>query len=124
MAAASSLYAAGPSFVLMPFNATGDAAVSSLSSVAHRWHMPADTNSNAGLGGGLAWVLEPDFCERIISRFPEESVAGGLNLFQFVTCTEVAEAIARGFATWEKNHKHITFRNLDAAQRRGVLRGA
>ena len=82
-------------FVVMPFNATGEIAAGDLrglSNVAHRWHLPADSASNQGLGGGLGWVLESEFCEGIISRFPEESVVGGFNLMRFVTCVEIVEA--------------------------------
>ena len=64
--------------VVMPFNATGAIAAGDLrglSNVAHRWHLPADSASNQGLGGGLGWVLESEFCEGIISRFPEEGEA-------------------------------------------------
>ena len=46
-------------FVVMPFNATGEIAAGDLrglSNVAHRWHLPADSASNQGLGGGLGWV--------------------------------------------------------------------
>ena len=102
-------------FVVMPFNATGEIAAGDLrglSNVAHRWHLPADSASNQGLGGGLGWVLESEFCEGIISRFPEESVVGGFNLMRFVTCVEIVEAIARGFEVWAADHKDVFFRNL------------
>ena len=105
----------GFGFVVMPFNATGEIAAGDLrglSNVAHRWHLPADSASNQGLGGGLGWVLESEFCEGIISRFPEESVVGGFNLMRFVTCVEIVEAIARGFEVWAADHKDVHFRDL------------
>ena len=100
----------GFGFVVMPFNATGEIAAGDLrglSNVAQRWHLPADSASNQGLGGGLGWVLESEFCEGIISRFPEESVVGGFNLMRFVTCVEIVEAIARGFEVWAADHKDV-----------------
>ena len=57
--------------------------------------------SNHGIGGGISWVLDPKFCEQLLPRFPEESVAGGLNIIQFVTCTDIEDAFSRGFATFK-----------------------
>ena len=94
-------------YVLMPFNATGslsNAELSELSGRAWRWTMPEDAFSTEGLGGGLAWVLDPKFCETIIAQFPEESVMAYFNLYTFVSCTDIHDAFMRGFDTWAANH--------------------
>jgi hypothetical protein len=103
-------------FVLMPANATGRTAgdLTKLTRFAYRWTMPEDTASNEGLGGGLSWVLDPSFCDKMLSRFPEGH-ASWVGI-QFVTCNDILDAFARGFATWEANHKHVQFRDIgDAA---------
>ena len=67
------------SFVLMGENLTTVAGQAThLPGRAHRWTLPAASSSDEGLGGGIAWVLDPNFCEQIISQFPEESVVRGV----------------------------------------------
>ena len=31
-----------------------------------RWSLPADSRSYEGLGGGIAWALDPAFCEQLL----------------------------------------------------------
>jgi hypothetical protein len=100
-------------FVLMPANATGRAAgdLTLLNRYVYRWSMPVDTGSNEGLGGGLSWVLDPSFCEQMLPQFPEGAKSSWMG-YDFVTCNDILVALARGFATWEANHKHIQFRDV------------
>ena len=66
-------------FVLMGENLTTvDGKPVHLPGRAYRWSIPANTISDEGLGGGIAWVMDPRFCDDIIGRFPEESVVRGL----------------------------------------------
>ena len=48
-------------FVLTPANVTS----LGLASGARRWHTPADASSHDGLGGGIAFIVEPTFCVRV-----------------------------------------------------------
>ena len=100
-------------FVLMPANATKRAAgdLTLLNRYVYRWSMPVDSGSNEGLGGGLSWVLDPDFCEQMLPQFPEGAKSSWVG-YSFVTCNDILVALARGFATWEANHKHIQFRDV------------
>ena len=102
-----------PAFVLMPANVTGrvNGDLSRLTNFAFRWDTPEQSSLNGGLGGGISWVLDPAFCDAMLPRFPEESVAGGFT-GRFVSCTDIKDAFARGFATWSANHKHVRFRNV------------
>ena len=100
-------------FVLMPANATRRTAddLTLLNRYVYRWSMPVDTGSNEGLGGGLSWVLDPKFCEQMLPQFPEGAKSSWVG-YSFVTCNDILVALARGFATWEANHKHIQFRDV------------
>ena len=104
-------------YVLSPNNVTGglwqDLTV--LSSKALRWHMPAASEDNLGLGGGIQWVLDPLFCERLIPSFPEDTVAGILDVMQWVTCTDLLDALQRGLATWSANNKALTFNDITSS---------
>ena len=38
-----------------------------------RWSLPADSRSYEGLGGGIAWALDPAFCEQLLPSFHEDA---------------------------------------------------
>ena len=40
-----------------------------------RWSLPADSRSYEGLGGGIAWALDPAFCEQLLSRLVASDAA-------------------------------------------------
>ena len=88
-----------------------------LPTMAARWHVPTSVESTEGLGGGLAWVLDDDFCAQMISRFPERSFVRGLELpaISFVSCEEIKAAIQRGFDTWSANHRLISFTDISTS---------
>ena len=102
-----------PAFVLMPANVTsrtqGD--LSRLTDFAYRWDTPEQSGHNGGLGGGISWVLDPSFCDSMLPHFPEEVVTGGFS-GSFISCNDIKDAFARGFATWSANHKHVRFRDV------------
>ena len=95
-------------------NGVDSHAPAGLPGTAHRWSMPADTGSSAGLAGGLAWVMDDAFCDNILGRFPERDLLSFVELpgLQFVSCDDVRDAILRGFATWTANHRLISFTNI------------
>ena len=104
-------------FVLQGTN--GNEAVQSLPAGAFRWSVPSGAHSRAGLGGGLDWVLADDFCNQMLGQFAERDLVRFANYFrvdipwaQFVHCTDIRDAISRGFATWTANHRLITFNEL------------
>jgi len=100
-------------YVLMPINITSLVdSLQELPQEAYRWDVPAESSDNSGLGGGIQWYLNPAFCDEMIQQFPEESVAGYLNVMPFVTCTDILDAIQRGFETWEANHKSLRFTDV------------
>lgn len=81
---------------------------------AFRWSLPDGAADSEGLGGGLGWVLASDFCESILGRFPERDLVYGLSswAFQFVHCSDLRDALERGFQTWSANHRLISFSDL------------
>lgn len=89
-------------------------APSSLPGRAFRWTVPADAGASAGLGGGLSWVLDSAFCDDMLGRFPERDLFYGLELpwVQFVHCSDVRDAVHRGFATWSANHRLVSFSDV------------
>ena len=80
-----------------------------LTKKAYRWTSPEDSTSDRGLGSGIQYVMSSDFCEKILPKFPEESVAAFLHVTKFVRCQDIMDAIVRGLATWEQNHPTISF---------------
>ena len=101
-------------FVLQGVNAT-KVGLASLPGTAQRWRAPSASSDLAGLGGGLAWVLDDKFCDEIMPHFPEKSVVSGiswLNVADFVTCDDLKAAILRGFSTWTENHRRVSFDDI------------
>ena len=49
-----------------------------------RWDWPADSTSNSGLGGGLDFAIDIDFCDHVLPKFKEEKDTVGL--YSFVNC--------------------------------------
>ena len=75
-----------------------------------RWPLPTASDSLAGFGGGLAWIESLGFCEALASNFGSEAVDYfGVQLFSFVSCEEIRDALVRGFATWASNHARLSF---------------
>jgi hypothetical protein len=82
---------------------------------AYRWHVPALTSSFEGLGGGIGWVVDEGFCDGLIGRFPERDLIPGIvlpSVLQFVHCSDLRNALQRGFATWSDNHPLLSFTDL------------
>ena len=100
------------SFVLTGQNSSLGSA--SLPGNGVRWTMPLSTTSTEGLGGGIAWVLDPSFCQQMLPRFPERTLLRGIELpaFDFIGCAEIQAAMLRGFSTWEENHPAISFSDI------------
>ena len=82
------------------------------------WTLPSDPTDSAGLGGGITYAIEPGFCERILTRFREQSRGTWAKVFNlgvtFVDCRSIADAIARAFATWASNHAFVNFKDVSA----------
>ena len=88
-------------FVLTPPNVTS----LGLASGARRWNVPADASSHEGLGGGIAFVIESTFCDRLLPRMAEPADCHALNA-----------AVYRAFNSWSANHPTIlSFHNLTAS---------
>ena len=61
-----------------------------------RWSLPADSRSYEGLGGGIAWALDPAFCEQLLPSFHEDAPTS--RYYRFVDCDEIKDRAA-AFAT-------------------------
>jgi len=40
-----------------------------------------DSSSLEGLGGGIAWTMTPNFCEKILPQFREDTILSTLGAF-------------------------------------------
>ena len=89
------------------------------------WSLPADFDDHSGLGGGIAYAIEPDFCERLLPKFREQTQSTWgkvVNLgVTFVDCEEIADALARAFTTWASNHHLIHFKDVTSICTAGGL---
>ena len=71
----------------------------------HRvWDQPADTLSQAGLGGGLTYAFDPQLCGKILPLFSED-IAG----IEFIDCASIRAAWGRALATWAVHHPKLSF---------------
>ena len=82
------------------------------------WSLPVAADDESGLGGGIAYVIEPGFCQRLLGRFREHSTSTWATVFnlgvEFVDCSSIEDAISRAFTTWAANHKLIGFKDVTA----------
>ena len=59
-----------------------------------------------GLGGGLAYATQGDFCATLLPRFTSE------RMFDLVDCEALLSAVELGFETWSANHRFIQFHDM------------
>ena len=78
---------------------------------------PPEEVTTKGLNGGLTYAIHPQFCERMLPRFPEEDFESIENIFgfSFLDCDRIRKAIAEAFNTWAINHKYLHFEDVTAA---------
>ena len=72
-----------------------------------RWTTPESNTDPSGLGKGIAYVIEEDFCEKMIPSFRDCSGSDC-----WVNCHEINGAILRAFANYEANHALLRFVNV------------
>ena len=64
----------------------------------YRWQFPQQSTALDGLGGGITWAVQGNFCEQLLPTFGSE------RQFNLVDCEAIMDTIVRGFATWSANH--------------------
>lgn len=77
-----------------------------------RWSLPADSRSYEGLGGGIAWALDPAFCEQLLPSFHEDAPTS--RYYRFVDCDEIKDAFVRAMSTWAANHDFLNFKDVSS----------
>ncbi len=79
--------------------------------VRFAWSLPPDARSSSGLGGGIAYALDPSLCEQLLPQFREESASMRWAYFGmvFVSCDAIFDTVHRAFGTWASNHAQIRF---------------
>jgi len=75
------------------------------------WPMPTEPLSDTGLGGGLAFAIDPQMCDRLLPQFKEDDNLQ-VSVIRFVTCEDINDAIERAMTTWSNNHPYIKFYNV------------
>ena len=75
--------------------------------LGYTWKVPSDPTSKDGLGGGITWAWDPNFCDQIMPRFREDFF-----FVPFVTCSMIKAAMGRGFASWASNHAMLSFTDV------------
>eukprot|EP00900_Chrysochromulina_parva_P007250 jgi/Chrpa1/16526/Chrysochromulina_OHIO_Genome00007661-RA len=106
------LPAAAHDFVLTGANSSSHLGqLRSLPGTSFRWTVPAEQANTDGLGGGLFWALDPQFCEKMLTKFPERNIFLGVDFLDvdFLNCDDIKAALLRGFATWSDNHRLLNF---------------
>ena len=89
----------------------------------YAWPISDHPLGDEGLSGGLAFAIDPAFCARLRPVFREDRPGdGSLNLYRFITCADINDALARAMTTWSSNHPYVKFYNVSdecAAEGRG-----
>jgi len=118
-----SRYGATPKDIADQFrgNLTG---VSPYSQLGYIWHMPADSQALAGLGGGIAWAWDDRLCDMLLPPM-DGRIGGTPQLFKedfvfvdFVSCHDLRAAMHRAFSSWSDNHRFISFIDVTEECRR------
>jgi hypothetical protein len=77
------------------------------------WSMPANATDDSGLGGGIAFAIDPSFCSTVRPFFREDKQGDvAFKPFTWVTCEEINDALARAMSTWSANHPYIKWYNV------------
>jgi len=77
------------------------------------WSISDDPLSNEGLSGGIAFAVDPNFCAKMRPVFREDRPGdGSINFYEYITCEEINDALARAMSTWALNHPYIDFYNV------------
>lgn len=71
------------------------------------WRIPEEPTSHDGLGGGITWAWDPNFCRQILPMFQEDFF-----FVPFVTCSMIKAAMGRGFASWSTNSARLSFTDV------------
>ena len=77
---------------------------------SYLWTTPADPLSTEGLGGGITYAVDAQFCDKIIPQFREGSNLD--KMFGFITCKLLRAALNRAFSTWSDNSPAISFYDI------------
>jgi hypothetical protein len=88
-------------------NTTAPTTVPAQQLLGYMWNLPADATSKEGLGGGITWAWDPNFCSQILNKFDEDFF-----FVPFVTCSMLKAAVGRGFQSWSSNSVHISFTDV------------
>ncbi|KAJ1637559.1 hypothetical protein T492DRAFT_950653 [Pavlovales sp. CCMP2436] len=76
------------------------------------WPLPEDVLDDTGLGGGIAFSLDANFCKNLLPMFKEDDQQAQIQVFAFVACADINDSIARAMSTWSSNHPYIDFYNV------------
>ena len=72
--------------------------------LGYLWHLPADSTSTEGLGGGITWAWDPELCANFQPQFREDFF-----FIEYISCKDLKAAMHRAFMSWSANHAYISF---------------
>jgi len=75
-----------------------------------RWSAADELRDEYGLGGGITYAFDTDFCLDMLPKF--EEAKGALKLYEFVTCDTVKDVVKSALSTWESNNRNIFFTDV------------
>lgn len=96
-------------FSLLQNNKISSTNPNSLLGNARRWPAPTEVGDSAGLGGGISFAYDPQFCEQMLPRFAAESAIDPLGLTEELRCAQLYAAMDNAMDTWANNHPAVKF---------------
>ena len=76
----------------------------------HLFTAPSTSNTSSGLGGGISWAWEADFCARLLPRFWSEKITYfGAELHSFADCEELKAVLMRSMTQWSSHRRRLSF---------------
>ena len=78
---------------------------------SRRWSMGNASSPVEGLRGGIAWALDPNLCESLLPRFPEETnLHGGMMAMpKLVGCNDIIDTIRTSMSAWASANSNVRF---------------
>lgn len=78
----------------------------------YRWSVAPTLRSEYGLGGGITYAYDEEFCADMVPKFAEGNDLTTIKAYEFVNCDAIKAVMQNAFATWEGNNRNIYFTDV------------